>query len=486
MTYGFLGLHFEKYSIVLLKIKKMKSTLLLLLFGLLLISISLNLNAQIINVPQDYPSIQSAINSAVENDTVLVAPGEYFENINFNGKNIVLCSNYAFSGNPEDISATVINGSTPIHADTGSCVLIVSGEDSTAVIQGFTITGGTGTKWEDEHGPGTWYTEGGGILIQYSSPTIINNMITVNEAINNGPGIASAGGGAIRCGDGNPHILNNVISFNQGLYGGGIVLNYSGAVIRNNLIFGNSGGNDFGGGGLWLLFNGDFPIIIENNTIVANHSALGGGGIRFYYTTATATNNIIWGNTANFADQIQGTGSLSFCCVEGGYNGEGNIESDPEFTEESYILTDSSPCIDAGTPDENYNDPEDPMNLGYALFPARGTLTSDMGAYGGPGCIQLSSIITAINHQGQNNETDFINIYPNPATSLLSISINATINKDVEFQIFDAYGSLVKQEKIQIHHKESHTIDISMLEPAIYLLNVKVNDMTYVLKFIKQ
>lgn len=457
-----------------------------LLIGLLFMFNSLIVSAQIIHVPQDYSTIQGAINSSVENDTVLVAQGVYYENINFKGKNIVLCSNYVFSENPDDISATVINGSTPIHADTGSCVLIVSGEDSTAVIQGFTITGGTGTKWEDEHGAGTWYTEGGGIMIQYSSPTIKNNIITVNEAINNGSGIASAGGGAIRCGDGNPYILNNVISFNQGLYGGGIVLNYSGAVIKNNLVFGNTGGNDFGGGGLWILFNGDFPVIIENNTIVNNHSNLGGGGIRFYYADATLKNNIIWGNTANFSDQIQGTASLSFCCIEDGYNGEGNIETDPEFSEESFILSDSSPCIDAGIPDETYNDPEDPMNLGYALYPARGILTSDIGAYGGPGCIQFSSIITSIDNPRYNNEPDFINIYPNPATSLLSISINTTINKDVEFQIFDAYGSLVKQENQQIYKKESNTIDISMLEPAIYLLNLKVNDITYVLKFIKQ
>src|SRR5210317_859114 len=103
----------------------MKS-ILSLLIGLLFIFTSLMLSAQIIYVPQDYPTIQTAINSAVENDTVLVSQGVYYENINFNGKNIVLCSNFAFSGNTDDISSTIINGSMPMHADTGSCVLIVS------------------------------------------------------------------------------------------------------------------------------------------------------------------------------------------------------------------------------------------------------------------------------------------------------------------------------------------------------------------------
>lgn len=465
----------------------MKTTL-SMLFRLLFVLVSFTLKAQIIHVPQDYSTIQTAIDSAVENDTVLVAQGIYYENINFNGKNIVLCSNFALSGNPDDISQTIINGGTPMHPDTGSCVLIVSGEDSAAVLQGFTITAGTGTRWEDEHNLNHWYTEGGAILIQYSSPTIKNNIITANEAIYDTSGITSAGGGGIRCGDGNPHIINNVISYNQGLYGGGIVMNYSGAVIKNNLIFGNSGGDDYGGGGLWLLSNGDFPLVIENNTIFGNHSKKGGGGIRFWSTDATLTNNIIWGNTASFSQQIQGTGDLSFCCVENGYAGEGNIEVNPDFSEASFLLTDSSPCIDAGNSDETYNDPEDPMNLGYALYPARGILNSDMGAYGGPGCIQLPYIITSINDQGQNIKTDFIKIYPNPATNLLSMNINTPNAKEVKFQIFDINGKLIKKEVLHIQNKELFHIDrdISKFKPGLYLINLKVNNNTKFYKFIKQ
>ena len=281
----------------------MKTILTLIAF---LLITSIYTQSQVIHVPQDQATIQAGINAALEHDTVLVAPGEYFENINFLGKNIVVCSHFAISNDPNDILYTVINGSLPLHADTGSCVLIVSGEDSTAVLQGFTITGGTGTRWEDEHNLNHWYTEGGGILIQYSSPSIKNNIITENEAINASAGITSAGGGAIRSGDSNPHILNNIISYNQGRYGGGIVMNYSGAVIRNNVIIGNYGGEDYGGGGLWLLDNGDHPLILENNTIVNNSSALGGGGVRFWYAEATVRNNIIWGNTASSSSQIQG------------------------------------------------------------------------------------------------------------------------------------------------------------------------------------
>ncbi len=47
-------------------------------------------------------------------------------------------------------------------------------------------------------------------------------------------------------------------------------------------------------------------------------------------------------------------------------------------------LKDSSPAIDAGKPDDEYNDPEDPDYPGMALFPSKGTIVNDMGIYGGP------------------------------------------------------------------------------------------------------
>jgi len=59
----------------------------------------------------------------------------------------------------------------------------------------------------------------------------------------------------IRCGDGNPRIRHNIIDLNGGRYGAGIVLNFSGAVIENNVIGNNSGGQDFGGSGIWSYGN---------------------------------------------------------------------------------------------------------------------------------------------------------------------------------------------------------------------------------------
>lgn len=250
------------------------------------------LQATAIRVPADQPTIQAAINAASIGDTVVVYPGTYYENIFFRGKNIVVTSRFYESGNLNFIQSTIINGSHPIHSDTASCVLIINGEDSTAILQGFKITGGQGTKWVDEHGAGI-YREGGGILIAKSAPTIRYNLIVDNEATNVS-GVTSAGGGGIRAGDGNPRILNNVVAANKGRYGAGVVLNYTGTTVKNNIITNNSGGQDYGGGALWMNHDGSTGKIIENNTIAGNNVV----GVYVWQGASIIRNSILWGNTS--------------------------------------------------------------------------------------------------------------------------------------------------------------------------------------------
>ncbi len=74
-----------------------------------------------IHVPGDYHTIQEAIDASVNGDTVLVAPGTYVENINFNGKAIIVKG----SGGAD---VTVIDGGNPSNPDFGSVVTFQSGE----------------------------------------------------------------------------------------------------------------------------------------------------------------------------------------------------------------------------------------------------------------------------------------------------------------------------------------------------------------------
>ena len=148
----------------------------------------LQLSATIINIPADQPTIQAGINVTVDGDTVLVQSGTYLENIDFLGKNIVVCSNYLFSNNVEDIDNTIIDG-----GQNDTVVKFVNNEDSTACIIGFSIINGQATM-------------GGGISCNSSTPVIQYNIIRNNTA--------DIGGGMLAI-NSSPQIINNTIIDNS-------------------------------------------------------------------------------------------------------------------------------------------------------------------------------------------------------------------------------------------------------------------------------
>ncbi len=186
---------------------------------LLALMISINnlpASAEIILIPGDYPTIQEGIDAANEYDTVLVKPGEYVENIDFIGKNIVVASLFLTSGNPEFITTTIIDGGS------SGPVVRIAGVDSTAIVIGFTIQNGYS------------YNGAGVRCILGADAKISNNIIRWNESY----GSDNFGGG-IYCYNSNPIIRDNLITENTACWGGGIGLDYSDPVIGNNIIRGN-------------------------------------------------------------------------------------------------------------------------------------------------------------------------------------------------------------------------------------------------------
>lgn len=351
---------------------------------------------RMLRVPEEYSTIQTAIDSAESNDTILVSEGTYHENIRYNGKGIVITSRYLITHDWETVRNTVIDGSIAPDKNKASTVTLLNGEDSTAVLEGFTITGGTGTLWiYGANRP----QEGGGIILNLSSAIIRNNIIKENT-VRTSAGVISGGGGGISSLYSNPSIYNNLIISNTSGYAGGVVLNWSKGKIRNNIICFNSAVGQYGAGGIMVWQAPENGGIVENNTIVGNISTTAiAGAISISVPDATKIpvikNNIIWGNRQAAGGQVDNPSYLTGYNDVEDYSSGTNFSSYPQFQECSLHLSSGSSCIDAGDPDTIKNDIENQVIPGTAATPSLGTVRNDIGAFGGPYTNSLPSIDTS-------------------------------------------------------------------------------------------
>ncbi|UCC44421.1 MAG: PKD domain-containing protein [Candidatus Zixiibacteriota bacterium] len=340
-----------------------------------------------LQVPSEFSTIQSAIDSAQHGDTVLVAPGYYVENISFRQKEIVVSSHFLIDNDPRTIFETIIDGSNPNHPDSATTVRILGGPGTSPVIQGFTITGGTGTRVLDPY-EGIYYRHGGGIVTDNCSV-----IIQYNYVHSNGIGYAgSLGGGGIHIQRGAPVVANNVVANNWSQYGSGINISYANIIVRNNVVARNFGGDRWSGSGIYQFRN---TMLCENNTVVYNQSALQGGGIKIASGYATLRNNIVWYNEAPSDAQIyllNATATVEYSNVQDGWPGTENIDADPLLSEGLIYTLEGSPCVDAGDTAVALYDLPSPSAPDAAKWPSRGGLRNDIGAYGGPGAFPFEIV----------------------------------------------------------------------------------------------
>ena len=225
-------------------------------------------------VPDDYPTIQEAIDSACDGATIVVAEGTYHENIVIEGKNLAIIS--TDPNDPNVVFATVIDG------DQKDCVVQFFDCGSDVIFSGFTITDGNSSY-------------GGGIYCGGSSTTITNCTITGNQA---------KYGGGMSNWSSSPTVINCAYGENSADEGGGM-FNEGGSPAATNCIFrGNSAA--FGGG--MYNSNGSSPTL--NNCTFSGDSAYeSGGGMYNERGSPTITNCIFSGNSAE-GDLFNGGGGM--------------------------------------------------------------------------------------------------------------------------------------------------------------------------------
>jgi len=296
----------------------MKNTILLNLALVLFISVSASAVTRL--VPDEYTTIQAAIDNSTDGDVVIIAPGTYTgdgnHDIEFQGKAIAVCS----EDRPE---STIIDCSG---ADLGFC--IIGNEIGHSTIEGLTIRNAVQAAVKVR------------AVILFRSPGEYQRQYQFSDLPTHTPV-------TIR----NCHIVDNP--------GCGIILD-----SHDNITITNCRITNNGGAGVWsyrrfptirncLIAANDGHGIRATGATVINCTVAENAGIGLWMYEGSVINTIIWANAQQQIYDPDNNVEVAYSDIQGSFPGTGNIDSNPLFivARDNYRLQIGSPCIDAGDPD---------------------------------------------------------------------------------------------------------------------------------------
>ncbi|MDF1545430.1 MAG: thrombospondin type 3 repeat-containing protein [bacterium] len=309
------------------------------------ISVCDNYVPNVLRVPSEYPTIQAAVDAAIDRDTVLVSPGVYNENVDCVSKSIMIKS----TGGP---SVTYVTAADPTLV---TFRFLSSFEyDLRAGVSGFDISG----------------SNAAGIRVLSRSILIENNVIHDNQS-----DYKDSGGGIDLSQTRNSMVTGNIIRNNQAAssgYGGAILVETGhDDTLAYNLAFDNTG-------------YGDIRVLRCHRTVIFNNTVVNATSIGIYLQYSynhNVRNNIVSGGSVIGIRMYNANGTVDYNCtfdtpisIDGDTAGTGafNIVADPQFqnpTNSDFRLGATSPCINAGDPDPIYNDPDGTRNdMGYSPY----------------------------------------------------------------------------------------------------------------------
>ncbi|MBM3328563.1 MAG: T9SS type A sorting domain-containing protein [Calditrichaeota bacterium] len=263
---------------------------------LLVLLTALPLKARILNVPDDFDRIQTAIDSSAHGDTVLIAPGIYIETINYSGRNITVASRHLLTADDRDILETIIQ--RPANSNR-SLVVVRSGESQGTQLVGLTLRGA-----RTDYGGGIYVAEwselairsvritdcrasrsGGGLYVTRNSNCIASDLwVTDCQATTSGGGVCFFDTSFV-------YLEDCQLRGNTAQFGGGLAFfNYNGihpgsarilrATIENNTA-------SVSGGGVYLTSYQFRDSVHFEDCRIAGNSAQRGGGL--YLTQSRLT-----------------------------------------------------------------------------------------------------------------------------------------------------------------------------------------------------
>jgi parallel beta helix pectate lyase-like protein/thrombospondin type 3 repeat protein/polymorphic membrane protein len=265
-------------------------------------------------------------------------------------------------------------GSNPLHPDNPEKTFYVDGD------LGIDLYDGLARTYDGTHGPKRTIQagidaaqSGWDYTVQVASGTYTGtgnkNLDLKGKAITviSGPGVDlavidcqnSGRGFYFHTNEDTLSILDGFSIINASYTEGGIFCSYSSPAIRNCIIRQSTRG---------IHCEYSNPVI-TNCTIIDN---MDGVYLSGYGSNTVITNCIIWGNDNDQLKRQSGTVQISYCDVQGGYAGTGNINADPMLGVDGRIVYDISPCIDSGTlntdtPDYDIDGEMRPQALGIDI-----------------------------------------------------------------------------------------------------------------------